>query len=160
MPCLATAVSDTANSEPNSVGAGDYYTFTLTPVLGFKISLSTLTFQIAATNGVTANFFVRSSLDSFATTIGSPQSVTGTNTTTFSPKSISLSASQFQNITSAITFRIYIRDNDNGNPNRDWLDSVNLNGDFAVVPEPSTYAMMGLGAGLLGAALRFRRKRR
>ncbi|PZR74269.1 MAG: hypothetical protein DLM52_09715 [Chthoniobacterales bacterium] len=41
----------------------------------------------------------------------------------------------------------------------DLLDNVTLNG-IASVPEPGTWAMMGLGAGLLGAVQRFRRSRR
>jgi hypothetical protein len=160
-PSLRTKSSTTTTTESLAVTGDDYYEFTLTPVTGFEVDLTTLTFDYNKTgsNAHTANFFVRSSIDSFASTIGSIATVSGTTTTTFSNASLSLSAAQYQNLTSAVTFRIYMFDNSGGAAETDLLDNVILNGTVAVVPEPSTWAMMVLGAGLLGAAQRFRRGR-
>lgn len=154
-PSLATDAGDTAATQPLSLTGNDYYEFTLTPNAGFQASLSSLMFDYAISGNVTGNFFVRSSVDSFAANVGSTATTSGS---IFSTVTISLSASQFQNLTSAVTFRIYIYDNKSGNMS-DLLDNVIVNGDLLAVPEPSTWAMMGLGAGLLGAIQRFRGRR-
>jgi hypothetical protein len=159
-PSLATAATDTQATEALALTSNDYYTFTLTPNAGQKANLTSLTFDFAPFgNGTnTASFAVYSSVDSFATRIGSV--ATSTNSSAFTSANISLLASQYQNLTLPITFRIYVFDSNNSGGKGDLLDNVILNGDLLAVPEPSTYAMMGLGAGLLGAAQRFRRKRR
>lgn len=159
-PSLRTKSSTTSNTEALAVSGNDYYTFTLTPLTGFEADLTTLTFDYAITEGamsITGNFFVRSSIDSFASTIGS--TATTSDETAFHNHSISLSAAQYQNLTSAVTFRIYIYDDKGGAAETDLLDNVTLNGTVAVVPEPSTWAIMGLGASLLSAVQHLRRRR-
>ncbi len=156
LPTVSTITDGT--NEAGAVSNNDYYTFTLTPNAGYSASLTDLTFKLAVYGtGSTANFAVYSSVNSFSSNIGT---ATTSNTTSFDTATISLAAPQFQNLTSAVTFRIYIWDNQNDSTKGDLLDNVILNGNLAAVPEPSTWAMMGLGAGLLGAAQRFRRKRR
>ncbi|MBK7097949.1 MAG: hypothetical protein IPH58_05820 [Sphingobacteriales bacterium] len=78
----------------------DYFQFTLTPTGGRHINFSAFSYTSGTgLDLVTVDkFALRSSLDGYAANIGSP---TKTGTT------ISLSAPQFQNITSAITFRLY-----------------------------------------------------
>ncbi len=76
----------------------DYFTFTLTPNSGFKINLVSFVYTGQASAQGPSNFAFRSSLDGFSANIGTP---TATGTT------ISLSGAAYQNITSAITFRIY-----------------------------------------------------
>ncbi len=75
----------------------DYFEFVITPNSTYKIDFSSFVYTGQASSGIT-NFAFRSSLDGFTANIGSP-ATTGTT--------ISLSAAQFQNITSAITFRLY-----------------------------------------------------
>ncbi|MCG9791758.1 hypothetical protein [Flavobacterium algicola] len=81
------------NLDPN-----DYFEFILTPNTGYKISFTAFTYtgQVSGTGPV--NFSFRSSIDNYSTSVGSP---TATGTT------INLTAAAFQNITTAITFRIY-----------------------------------------------------
>lgn len=86
-----------------SIDADDYFTFTLTPNSGYKINFASLDFTLQRSNTGPANFSVRSSRDNYATSI---ETIPATGTTG-SPKTVSLSGATFQNITSAITFRIY-----------------------------------------------------
>ncbi len=80
-----------------SLDVNDYYEFTLTPSSCYKINLVSFVYTSALSSG-TANYAFRSNLDSYAANIGT---ATATGTT------ISLAASNYQNLTSAITFRLY-----------------------------------------------------
>ncbi|MGL2999900.1 T9SS sorting signal type C domain-containing protein [Flavobacterium sp. RSSB_23] len=83
----------------NGIDLNDYFEFTLTPNAGYEIDLTSFVYTstVSATNQPT-RFAFRSSIDGFATNIVTP-SATGTT--------INLSGAAYQNITSAITFRIY-----------------------------------------------------
>lgn len=85
----------------NAINLNAYFEFTLTPASGYKLNLSG--FSYTAGPGLdfiqpVRAFAFRSSLDGFVGNIGNPD-LDGTT--------ISLSASQYQNITSPITFRLY-----------------------------------------------------
>lgn len=86
-----------------SIDADDYFTFTLTPNSGYKINFASLDFTLQRSNTGPATFSVRSSRDNYAASI---ETIAATGTSG-SAKTVSLSAAAFQNITSAITFRIY-----------------------------------------------------
>lgn len=81
-----------------SLDVNDYYYFTITPNSSYEIDFVSFVYAGQASGTGPTAFALRSSVDSYTANIGSP---TATGTT------ISLSASQFQNITSAITFRLY-----------------------------------------------------
>ncbi|TRX40503.1 PA14 domain-containing protein [Flavobacterium restrictum] len=81
-----------------SIDPTDYYEFTLTPNAGYKIDFTSFVYTgQASTQGPTV-FAIRSSADTFTANVGAP---TATGTT------ISLAGNTYQNVTSAITFRIY-----------------------------------------------------
>ncbi|RZJ73313.1 choice-of-anchor D domain-containing protein [Flavobacterium sp.] len=95
----------TANDRYNTSGwngaainVARYFTFTLTPNSGSRINFVSFAYNGQASGTGPTSFAVRSSLDGYATNIGTA-AVTGTN--------ISLAAAAYQNITSAITFRVY-----------------------------------------------------
>jgi hypothetical protein len=156
-----TAASEAAAADTPSAGTGtSYFGFTVTP--GTTLSLTSLTFKSAynaATAGgaaATASYFVRSSRDNFTTDISSTfnetyQDVTGANGT-FTTRTVDLSAASFQNLSSAVEFRIYIYDNSTNVNQTPRLDDVTLNG----VPEPSSVGLAALG----GLGLLARRRRR
>ena len=75
-----------------------YITFTLTPVAGKNIRLSSFTYTGQTSGTGPTSFAFRSSVDNFANNLGSPDNNGAT---------IDLSAAQFQNIKTAITFRLY-----------------------------------------------------
>ncbi len=81
-----------------SLDLADYFTFTLTPNSGYKINFSSFVFTSQTSATGPTNFAVRSSLNGFSSDISTPNA-TGA--------SVSLSSSNFQGITSSITFRIY-----------------------------------------------------
>ncbi|WP_051203950.1 Calx-beta domain-containing protein [Hugenholtzia roseola] len=94
-----------SGSLATAIANNDYFEFTLTPNAGFQINFTSFVYTAQRSNTNIANFSFRSSLDGFASNIGSP---------TFSGTTIDLSAAQFQGITSAVTFRLYAWGTNNG----------------------------------------------
>lgn len=93
--------NDRYNASGWSTGAidlNDYFTFTLTPSLGYEIDFVSLVYTSQASGTGPTNFAVRSSIDGFSSNIATP-AVGGAT--------IDLSAASYQNITTAITFRVY-----------------------------------------------------
>lgn len=76
----------------------DYFEFTMTPNSGFEINFVSFVYTSTLSSG-TPSFAFRSSVDGYTSNIGTP---TSTGTT------ISLSGSNYQNVNTAITFRIYV----------------------------------------------------
>jgi len=88
-----------ANSwNTTSIDLTAYFEFTITPNIGYTISFNNFTYtgQRSATGPTTFTF--RSSLDGYVSDIG---------TATATGSSISLISSQYQNLTTSITFRLY-----------------------------------------------------
>lgn len=75
-----------------------YYEFTITPNSGRSVSFISFVYSGQASGTGPTNFAFRTSLDGFTTDVGTPTAAGAT---------IDLSAPQYQNVTSAITFRIY-----------------------------------------------------
>ncbi len=101
-PGIANA---TANDRYNANGwntgaldANDYFSLTLTPNTGYQINFNNLVYTSQASGTGPTNIAIRSSVDGYTANIGTP-SITGTT--------ISLTAGTYQNINSAITFRVY-----------------------------------------------------
>ncbi|MFM9984311.1 MAG: T9SS type A sorting domain-containing protein [Flavobacteriales bacterium] len=84
-------------STNGTINNNDYFEFTLTPASGYSIHFTSFAYTGQVSAG-SPSFVFRSSIDSYTANIGTP---------TTSGTSISLSASAYQNITSAITFRFY-----------------------------------------------------
>lgn len=113
--------------------ANDYFEFTLTPNTGYQILLSSFVYTGQASSGTpTLNF--RSSVDNYTANIGSP---TTTGTT------ISLSAAAYQNLTGAITFRMYGYGFAAGTTTFSINDFI-FNGNV-VCMQPTAYAVTGGG---------------
>ncbi len=137
------AVGWTGNATPD---LNDYFSFTLDAANGFEIDFTNFVYTGQASGTGPAAFAFRSSLDNYATNIGTP-SANGTT--------ISLAGASFQNITAPITFRFYGFSSGGGTYS---INDFTFNATIAAsVPEPSTYAMLFAGAGLMVWV--FRRKR-
>ncbi|MEO6490231.1 MAG: hypothetical protein ABIO04_09850, partial [Ferruginibacter sp.] len=112
-----------------TIDPAEFIEFSVTAVSGYGLNLSSVSFNQYAEDDKNENkWFLRSSLDNFTSDLGS----------NYIPKdnpqfeTISLPASQFNNIAGA-TFRIYIiKMKDNG---KFWsIDDVNVNGSVIAVP--------------------------
>lgn len=153
-------------TESDAVTNGSYFDFTVTPASGYALNLSTVTFSFgtSSTSGTpyTTNAFLRTSANSFESTVGTPVSITTNTASNTFPltASFDLSAPQYQSI-GAVTFRVYLFDNSDafGGPIT-RIDNVIVNGTVAVssIPEPSTAAALVGAAGLLAGLARRRRR--
>ncbi|MBP6397418.1 MAG: putative Ig domain-containing protein [Saprospiraceae bacterium] len=81
-----------------TLDANDYFYFTITPNSSYEIDFVSFVYTGQSSMNGPTSFALRSSLDGYSANIGSPIANGAT---------ISLSASQFQNISSTITFRLY-----------------------------------------------------
>jgi hypothetical protein len=87
-----------------SLDANDYMYFTITPNVGYQLNFESFDYQEERTNSNgPEDFSFRSSLDSYGSSILT-YTLTNENATN---RSIGLAASQYQNVQSAITFRLY-----------------------------------------------------
>ena len=162
-PSTEFRFGDIANSSANPPGPAptsattDYYSFTLTPTGGSTLTFNTLTFDAAnlstSANNNAFSISLQTSQNNFASNVGS---ALVNNTTTFQNFSFDLSG--LSATTAPIEFRLVLRDNSTSATLGGLLDNIVVNADVAAVPEPSTYAMIGLGAALLVGMQRFRRK--
>ncbi|PIY07751.1 MAG: hypothetical protein COZ18_15855 [Flexibacter sp. CG_4_10_14_3_um_filter_32_15] len=88
-----------------SYDANDYFEFTLTPTTSFALNLATAAIsfnQLRSSTGAT-NYEIRTSLDGYATSIGS-----GTTSSSASNRSATFpNTALYSSITSAVTIRIY-----------------------------------------------------
>lgn len=165
-----------STSYANAFSAGSYITFQITANAGFDLTLSSITFQVAAATTSSsdrafylvaetnpANFSATSTvLSTDRTAAGSGtipyQAATSTNTV---PQSYTVDLSSLAGLAAGETiyFRIYLQ-----TPTASQgiaFDDIVVNGTVSAsaVPEPSTYALLA-GGGLLGFALLQRRTRR
>ncbi|KGO84598.1 hypothetical protein Q765_20725, partial [Flavobacterium rivuli WB 3.3-2 = DSM 21788] len=90
-------------STSSTINTGSYFSFTLTPNQAYTINLTSFVFSRQRSGTGPLTWAVRSSADNYAANIGATFSP-GTSSAT---ETITLTGASFQNITSAITFRIY-----------------------------------------------------
>ena len=132
----------------------DYYTFTITANTGYQIDFSNFTFNGQRGGFGPTSLVLRSSVDNYATNIGSviTTSSSGTNYT------IDLSGTDFQNVTD-ITFRLY--GYNAGAVGQYSVNNYQINGTVepvVAVPEPQSLSLVGVGSVLMFGFLRRTRK--
>ncbi len=140
-----------------AISANYYTAFTLTPDEGFMVSYSQLSFNYGGSFGVTgasvdANFFVRSSLDGFTSdltefTYTIPSLAGGGNVPELMELELS-SLSQFQDVATPVTFRIYAFVDNFMTPNnfnssaRPRIDNILFEGSVNAIPEPTSAILL------------------
>ena len=151
----------------NAIANNFYLGFTITPATGTALDLTDLdlgALEIESTDGNSAQTYqydVLSSVGGFTST-ASLNTVPFANTGTLG-NDIQL-GSAFSNLTTATSFRIYI----SGINEPDGFQTVNINDGSiidlngfvdvpTIIPEPGTYALLGLGGAVLMMAVRRRR---
>lgn len=139
----------------------DYFTVTITPNAGFEMNLTSFEFDYGynslatyTTGSNTLRAYITTSFDNHATffdgntngyvSITNP-TINSTNYPT--SKSLNLSGTPYQNISTAVEFRIYLSDTYHKQELLHRIDNVTLKGSLAAVavPEPSSSALLGLG---------------
>ncbi|MFA6961342.1 MAG: hypothetical protein WC205_11375 [Opitutaceae bacterium] len=151
-----TLASVTPASESLAVSGNSYFSFTLTPTSGYVINPSILTFSTVfnGTDGaaaVSANYFVRSSLDGFSANIGSTFTENYQTGSVFTLQTVDLSGGAYQSIVGTVEFRIYVYDSSAANGRYVRVDNVTLTGAAtSAIPEPVTASLMLGGLALLG----------
>lgn len=155
----------TPSTEALSLSGNYYFSFTVSPDSGYLLTLDSLTFNTMfvgsdAAAAVNAYFVVRSSLDGFASNIGSTftQAYSQQTAPPYSgaARTVTFSGSLYEDITSDVTFRIYVYDDSSSSGKYVRLNDVVLNGAVSAIPEPGTFACVA-AAGLslaMGARLR------
>ncbi|QNN24125.1 DNRLRE domain-containing protein [Planctomycetales bacterium ZRK34] len=149
----------TTDSEAGAYAAGDYVSFVVNPE-GNLMDLTALSFDAihdptfggdGEDTDATMYFFVRSSLDGYASNIGSTFAQAWNTTTT---QTVLLSDAMFQNISELVEFRIYIYDSGiDIAKNGARIDNVVLLGEVAI-PTPAA-----LPAGLVMLSMVAMRRR-
>jgi hypothetical protein len=95
-----------ATSQALAVTNDSYFSFTITPAYGKKMGFTTLTLSAARINANTpTGYGIRSSIDNYATNLATANLATARFT--FTSVSLDLNAGTYQNLITAVTFRIY-----------------------------------------------------
>ncbi len=146
-----------------------YIQFTLTPEAGYRLSLTSVTFGVGRSGTGTTSSQWRSSIDSFASTISTYTTVasglTNSSGVLTNPDSnsswtgnvLNLSGASYQNLTSTVTFRLYLGSAEGTTGTAGLQGDLGFAGSLVVIPEPHEYALML--AGLLGLVIVLRRVR-
>ena len=135
-----------------NISTSTYYQFTLTPASGYQINATDFTFGNRSTASGPTVLSLRSSIDGYTTDLAS-QAVANDSVW----RLVTMAFTATGAIDEAVTFRLYGSGGSSTASN--WrIDDLNFTASAALVPEPSTYAMIGLGATLLVGMQRFRRK--
>lgn len=142
------------------------FRFTLTPHAGYRISITSVAFDVAAERSPgtsqTAQMFGYSDRDAQSTPIAAGFAIDSTandGPSPFTTFSTDLSSNVlYQNVGDQIVFSFYIFGTD---PiGIAYFDNIRIAGTTAVVPEPSTYGLIAVGAlALIGGAARRSKQR-
>lgn len=165
-----TAFMTTANASNDLAGAlssSRNFRFTLTADPGFFLNLNSLSIDFGGTAtapdgaapSFTSNIVVQSSVGGFGTgnallTVTPSSYLVPNSDYNFTNAIVDISGSQFDNLTS-IEFQIRFYDNADTSTAANRLNNVSL--DLAAVPEPSTYALLGIALLVVVVAKRRRR---
>ncbi|HHE07806.1 MAG TPA: hypothetical protein ENL01_02710 [Chlorobaculum parvum] len=128
------------NWSSNGLDTDDYFTFTIDANDGYQIDFTSFTYDSTTSGTGPTSFELRSSLDSFASTIGSP---TANGTTT-----IDLSAAEFQNLTNPVEFRLYGY-SASSNAGTFSVNRYEFDGNITATPEPQSLALIAVGTSLM-----------
>jgi hypothetical protein len=136
-PELRVAAKAGATSQATAITQNSYVYFSLTPTGGVRLNLTSLTFNIARGGASTPRgYVIRSSADNYAANIQAAD--VATVRPTWTAVTVDLSGAAFQNLSSTITFRIYIYTT--GTTATLEIDALTVNG--TVLPDVIFYGTL------------------
>jgi hypothetical protein len=151
----ATNTNNTlASQQPPAITANDYVTFTVTIPAGYTMSLTSLDYAWATQNAYRQSYGIYTDITGFTYANildgqhASGSSGTSGSMTAFTSESIDLSGiASLQNLTdTTVEFRFYITHPQSSSALRAWaFDDIVLTGTVAVIPEPTTALLGGIG---------------
>jgi len=145
-------ISLTAAPPDGATASTEFFSFTLTPKAGIDVDLTDLSLDAARGGASTPRgYTVRTSADNFASNLFT-HNIT-TERPTLDPRVIPLSTAAFQNLTTPVTFRVYLHSPSTGSTIE--FDNITVNGTAVPIPEPAALTMVGVAA----AGLLVRRRR-
>jgi PEP-CTERM putative exosortase interaction domain len=154
-------------TEANAISTNSYFEFTLTPN-GENINITSFSADVFAQTlagdpqaEYTVNYLLRSSEDSYASnllTASHTAPATDGSGDTTTPTAFSGTLSGFDNISSAVTFRIYAYATTATKTSEQTLRIDNVTFSGSTIPEPSQAAMLLGGISVALVALRRRKK--
>lgn len=149
-PVLRVDPLGNATNAAQAMANGKYFSFTVAPLSGETMSLSSLTFDTArGGSGTPRGYAVLSSADSFSSILKTANIATVRPTMT--AVVVDLPAVSFENLSSGVEFRVFTYSPAAGSSVE--YDNITVNG--AVTPEPGAMGVMLLS----GAAMLMRRRR-
>lgn len=104
---FSVSVVNSAKTPATAVAANQYFEFTITPPANGKLHFTALTFEASKElpNSTGRGWVVRSSIDGFASNLGTEEIIGPAPTWT--DFTVDLPASSFRNVADPVTFRIY-----------------------------------------------------
>lgn len=152
----------------------NYFAFTVAPEAGYQLDLSSVSVSVGSqrlanaggtTAAFTAQFFLRSSVDDYATTLASARTSTAAGSTASGNEWTTLQADfsdsvAFTGLTGSVTFQLYayITTTEASQYQVIRIDDFVINGVTQVIPEPGSAAVVVGGIALL--VIGFTRRRR
>lgn len=145
--------SVSTTSLANALSGNDYFTFNVTPAALVTLNFESVSFSLQSSASGGANYGFFSSIQGFAeVNVIQQGALTLSGTTSVTISSATLGAS-FDAVTTATEFRIYVW----GASSASGTSSVNTL-QVAAVPEPKTWALIGIGSSFMLWNLRRRRR--
>lgn len=151
-PGFRIDVTSSNNGETEAANENAYFSFTLTPASGFAFDLDSISIDIQRGGSTgTRGGFVRTSLDGFASTVGSVMSASSAfvvETRDFPD------TPTYNNVTEPVTIRVYTISGGGTFSRSVHYDDITVNG--SVIPEPASLALAALGGLMIVARPRKR----
>ncbi len=134
---------------PGLTNDASYVQFTVTPAALKELDYTSLTFsgRRSGSSVGTTTLTLRSSLDAYTGGLGSlGAAFNSDNNNNFINATIALnSVASLQNITTPVTFRLYVNASGTGTTSGFALDDIRLSAEVSTIPEPGSLALLAMG---------------
>jgi hypothetical protein len=134
----------------------DYFGFSLSPDVGYQLSLSVFEIDERRSGLGIGEWTVRTSLDGFTSDLSPGPISVPDNTNIRSGQRLDFDEATYSGITEGLDFRIYGYEAE-GSAGTWRIDNLELFGEITAVPEPASW-LAGVGMGLLAIGMGIRKR--